>query len=34
VVEREIGRVGGLQDNVITLEQLTAAGLDRGAIGA
>src|SRR5215469_5584439 len=31
-VERAIARIAGRQDNVITREQLVAAGLGRGAI--
>ena len=34
VVEREIGRVAGGQDNVITVQQAVAAGLGRGAIAS
>jgi very-short-patch-repair endonuclease len=33
-VEREIGRIAGEQDNVITVRQAIAAGLGRGAIAA
>jgi very-short-patch-repair endonuclease len=32
VTEREIGRIAGEQDNVITLEQLRGVGLARGAL--
>ena len=32
VVEREIARIGGRQDDVISVEQLLGAGLGRGAI--